>query len=75
MQNGYGLDKEIIVYVLNTATRYNSACIALYERLRERGKPVKVAMIAVANKLLKQIFAIVKNNCFYDENFSKNICF
>ena len=72
---GMGWIRKLLYMCSISAIRYNSACIALYERLREKGKPVKVAMIAVVNKLLKQIFAIVKNNCFYDENFSKNICF
>lgn len=72
---GMGWIRKLLYMCSISAIRYNSACTALYERLREKGKPVKVAMIAVVNKLLKQIFAIVKNNCFYDENFSKNICF
>lgn len=37
------------------------ACKALFERLRAKGKPFKVALIAVANKLLKQVFAIAKS--------------
>jgi len=39
----------------------NPACKALFERLRAKGKPFKVALIAVANKLLKQVFAIAKS--------------
>lgn len=72
---GMGWIRKLLYMCSISAIRYNSACITLYERLREKGKPAKVAIIAVVNKLLKQIFAIVKNNCFYDENFSKNICF
>ncbi len=53
-----------------SAIRCNKACVDLFERLREKGKPVKVAMIAVANKLLKQIFAIVKNNQAYSEIYA-----
>lgn len=30
-----------------------------YERLKERGKPGKVALIAVANKLTRQVCAII----------------
>ena len=37
------------------------ACREIYERLVAKGKSKKLALIAVANKLLKQAFAIVKN--------------
>jgi transposase len=43
----------------------NQACRSLYDRLRAKGKPVKVALIAVANKLLKQAFAIAKSGKAY----------
>jgi transposase len=43
----------------------NQACKALFERLRAKGKPVKVALIAVATKLLKQAFAIAKSGIAY----------
>ncbi|SMO66021.1 IS110 family RNA-guided transposase [Solitalea koreensis] len=54
------------------AKRFNGACKALYDRLRDKGKPVKVALIAVCNKLLKQAFAIVKSGLAYRENFAEN---
>jgi hypothetical protein len=41
----------------------------LYERLRSRGKPKKVALIAVANKLLRQIFAILRSGIPYDPHY------
>ena len=44
-----------------SARRFNPQCKALYERLRQKGKPYKVAMIAVAHKLIRQLFAVVKN--------------
>ncbi|TSJ80940.1 MAG: transposase [Candidatus Cardinium sp.] len=54
------------------AIRFNKACKAFYERLKERGKPSKVALIAVANKLIRQIFAIIRDNTFYvDGHLSK----
>jgi transposase len=43
----------------------NTACKALFDRLRAKGKPVKVALIAVANKLVKQAFAIAKSGKTY----------
>ena len=53
------------------ASKHNKACNEMYERLVGRGKNKRVALIAVANKLIRQIFAIVKYNRIYDENFKK----
>lgn len=43
------------------AKKANPACRAIFERLQAKGKHFKVAMIAVATKLLKQVFAIAKS--------------
>lgn len=56
-----------------SASRYNAACKELAERLSEAGKPKKLILVAVANKLLKQSFAIIKHNTFYDENHKTNL--
>ncbi len=52
-----------------SAMRYNLACKQLYERLRAKGKPKKLALIAVANLLLRQIFAVVKAKKPFDNSF------
>ncbi|PIE98464.1 MAG: IS110 family transposase [Polaribacter sp.] len=57
-----------------SAKRYNKTCIEMYERLKQKGKPERVVKIAIANKLVKQIFAIGKNNTIYNENYVQNIC-
>lgn len=45
-----------------SAKKCNGPCKALYNRLvLEKGKPKKLALMAVANKLLKQIFAIANS--------------
>jgi transposase len=46
----------------------NKACKDTFDRLVERGKPKKLALIAVMNKLIKQAFAIVKSGSMYCEN-------
>lgn len=56
-----------------SAKRYNTACKAFYDRLRGRGKCHKVALIAVAHKLVKQLFAVVKSGVKFDNNLYKNI--
>jgi transposase len=58
-----------------SAKRCNKACRELYERLIAKGKAKKVALIAVANKLLKQAFVIATKQTKYNENYSNIICF
>jgi len=48
-----------------SAKRYNKSCKDLYDRLVEKGKPKKLALIAVVNKLLKQAFAIATKKEYY----------
>lgn len=52
-----------------TAMRHNSECKSCYERLRRNGKPKKVALIAVCNKLIRQCFAVVNSNTSYIDGF------
>ena len=51
------------------AIKTNAASKALYERLEANGKTGKQGLIAVCNKLLKQVFAVVKNNSLYQPNY------
>jgi len=48
-----------------SAINKNIACKQLYDRLVEKGKAKMLALIAVANKLLRQAFAIAKNGVQY----------
>jgi len=52
-----------------SACKHNKACRELYERIVNKGKSKKLALIAVANKLLKQCFAIAKSGRTYDESY------
>lgn len=58
-----------------TAKDYNKYCKEMYERLKAKGKPERVIKIAIANKLLKQAFAIAKNRTVFNENYQPNVCF
>ena len=55
------------------ASRYNKTCSDLYQRLLAKGKPKKLALIAVVNKLLKIIFAIAKSGLPYDREYKSYI--
>ena len=52
-----------------TACEHNKSCREIYQRITAKGKSKKLALIAVANKLLKQSLAIAKSGLYYDENF------
>lgn len=52
------------------AIELNQGCKNLYERLRKAGKAAKVALVAVANKLLRQAFAIATKRQTFKTEFS-----
>jgi hypothetical protein len=41
----------------------------MYDRLRSKGKPGKVALVAITNKLIRQAFAVVNNNQPYIDGY------
>jgi hypothetical protein len=51
------------------ACKHNKACRELYERIVNKGKSKKLALIAICNTLLKQAFAIAKSGRPYDESY------
>ena len=50
-----------------SAYKHNKGCREIFERITNKGKSKKLALIAVSNKLLKQCFAIAKSGLPYDE--------
>lgn len=55
------------------AKKSNPACKALFDRLVLKGKNKKLAIIAVCNKLLKHVFAVVKPRVPYSDYHYINI--
>jgi len=53
--------RSLLYMAALVASRRNPALSAVYKRLRERGKPAKVALIAVARKLLKTLNSMLKH--------------
>lgn len=53
-----------------TAKKYNPSCMAMYQRLKGKGKPERVIKIAIANKILRQAFAMGKNKTSFQENIA-----
>ena len=62
------------LYVVAFASiRFNTACRETYERLRSRGKSGKAAIIAIANKLIRQMFAVVMNDRPYIDGYISSL--
>lgn len=70
-QGGKTLRNILYMCAMN-AIKTNHACKQLYERLVTKGKNGKLALIAVCNKLLKQVFAVVNNQTTFNNNYLKN---
>ena len=59
-----------LLYVAAMASlRCNAECKECFNRLRSNGKPGKVAVVAVANKLVRQAFAVVTQEKPYIDGF------
>jgi transposase len=52
-----------------SACKHNKACKGIYERVVNKGRSKKLALIAVSNKPLKQAFAIAKSGHPCNETF------
>jgi transposase len=53
--------RQVLYMATLVAVRYNPPIRAFYERLRQRGKPAKVARIAAMHKLLHILNAMLKH--------------
>ena len=73
MQTGRFTPAAYTIHVRIKCKRNNDACKDLFDRLVAKGKNKKLAVIAVANTLLKQVFGKVKNECLFDRNYYKKI--
>lgn len=58
--------RQLLYMCAMTAKESNKACKDLFERLVEKGKSKKLALIAVANKLIRQAFGCIKNMSLYN---------
>ena len=58
--------RQLLYLCALSAIKVNSACKAMYERLKQRGKNGKLALVAVASKLLRQTFAVGVGNIPYN---------
>lgn len=52
-----------------SAIRFNPQCKAMWERMTQKGKPGKVVMMAIVNKLIRMMYSMVINNTMYNPTF------
>ena len=67
IQGGRKIIRNILYMVSLVCTRFNPDLRKFYLGLRERGKPAKVALIAVARKLLMLLSSIMKRQTPWEE--------
>lgn len=62
--------RALYMPAISLATRSNSLMHEFYQRMINRGKPAKVAIIAVMRKLIIIANTLIKNNCTWKENYA-----
>jgi transposase len=63
--------RSCLYMAVTSAIKSNPSCQNLHLRLRQKGKPKKVARLAVVNKLIRQSFAIVKSGKPFELHFEE----
>ena len=58
---GNGRLRSLLYMCSWTAKRTNPQCVAVYEKMHSKGKPEKVIKVAIAHKLLRQVFGVIKH--------------
>ena len=66
-KNGTAAIRSQLFMCALSASRWNKPCKELYKRLIAKGKSKKSALIAIAHKLVRQIFAILKYNMAFQQ--------
>lgn len=57
---GNGRLRSLLYMCSWTAKKNNPQCISVYEKMHQKGKPEKVIKVAIAHKLLRQVFGVIK---------------
>ena len=61
--------RRAIWHMARAATVWNETLKAYYDKKRSEGKTFKQSVIAVANKLIRIIFSMLKNNTKFETNY------
>ena len=55
------------------AKETNGACKELFDRLVAKGKNKNWQLLPLQNKVLKQVFGVVRNETLFDTNYYKKV--
>lgn len=67
---GQGRMRQLLYMAAGSARQHNLSCRTFAERLKSNGKPPKVVRVAVANKLIRQAFAVLEKREAYSEAYA-----
>jgi transposase len=62
--------RQDLYFCAISASRFNPSCIKMYERMKEKGKPSKVILVAIMNKIIRQAYAMIQSGSMYDPNLA-----
>jgi transposase len=71
---GQGKMRSLLYMCALTAIKNNSGCKQMYERLVNRGKAKKLALVAVAAKLVRQAVALIKQDELFNHKKAISTC-
>ena len=69
IQGGRSKLRQLLYMAAMTGIKWNKPLQSFYERLRESGKPGKVALIAVAKKLLSMLNSVMLRGTPWQEDY------
>jgi transposase len=72
---GFARVRSLLYMGALSAIKFNQPCRELYLRLTQKGKPKMVALLAVVNKLIRQVFAVVTHNVLFNEKYHRSFAF
>lgn len=70
-KRGRPLLRKLLYFAAVNMIRKGGLMHALYQRYLERGMHKKKALVAIARKVLRILFALVRDHSYYIENYSK----
>lgn len=70
IRGGRAVPRTCLYMAAVTAVRYNSVIRSFYQRLREKGKPFKVALTACMRKIIVILNAMVRDMNHWDPQYT-----
>ena len=58
---GNGRLRSLLYMCSWTAKTCNPQCVSVYKKMHKKGKPEKVIKVAIAHKILRQVFGVIKH--------------